>query len=390
MIIRILFYVGLSFLFVLGIFFSGCYFDPYSDSLSSEIEVIDGRRSSSDYRSSSRSTGSSSRRRSTDNNDNSNNNESSGSGGSITEPDDDGPLDVISRLSDNFRVEDYLDSVVYIYGILGEDCSSSRDEESLKTCVRSCATGRGELRPCIQICLDNSNSCERIVSGVGTGVFASRDSILTNQHVVNKDGMFPIYFSVENDQSGNMAITSDIEWANESSDVALLRLPESFSGADVPEFGSLSEIRMLDEVFTIGNPRVTSSLEIRFLASLGYITKKNPSTEECRGNAYCIMYSIPVAGGNSGGPVFNADGKLVGLISQGWLAARTTNDSRVSSHLNFGPHIDRIKQLIRNPPRSSSQNTVQTMSFNQEYKKLSRREKNRRAENIKQLVLRNL
>ena len=112
MIIRILFYVGLSVFVALGIFFSGCYFDPYSGSLSSEIEVIDGRRSSSDYRSSSRSTGSSSRRRSTDNNDNSNNNGSGGSSGSITEPDNDGPLHRISRLGDNFRVEDYLDSVV--------------------------------------------------------------------------------------------------------------------------------------------------------------------------------------------------------------------------------------------------------------------------------------
>ena len=86
------------------------------------------------------------------------------------------------------------------------------------------------------------------------------------------------------------------------------------------------------------------------------------------------------------GPIFNADGELVGLISAGPID-EVFGDIH---HLNFGPHIDRIKQLIDNPPRSSSQNTVQTMSFNREYKKLSRREKNRQAENIKHFVLRNL
>ena len=81
--------------------------------------------------------------------------------------------------------------------------------------------------------------------------------------------------------------------------MALLRLPQNLSGADVPEFGSLSEIRMLDEVFTIGSPN-----RVKFVASLGYVTKKDTVTGDCGTQTHCILYSIPVAGGNSGGAYF--------------------------------------------------------------------------------------
>ena len=50
------------------------------------------------------------------------------------------------------------------------------------------------------------------------------------------------------------------------------------------------------------------------------------------------FFSIPIGKGNSGGPVFNSQGKLVALIAF----------SRVGyNNLSAGPHIDRIKKLIR-------------------------------------------
>ena len=94
-------------------------------------------------------------------------------------------------------------------------------------------------------------------------------------------------------------------------DVALVQLSNPISGAISADLGSKSDLRVLDELFTIGNPSGR-----KFVASLGHLTKKNPTRKECFG-INCILHSIPNLGGNSGGPIFNYEGKLVGLIAFG-------------------------------------------------------------------------
>ena len=89
----------------------------------------------------------------------------------------------------------------------------------------------------------------------------SGDTVLTNHHVVpeaigtyteNSKHYYNIFTSIEN-FSGQSTLLTAVNWYDEDDDVALIQLSESID-ADVPTLGTLSSLKLLDELFTIGNP----------------------------------------------------------------------------------------------------------------------------------------
>jgi len=321
------------------------------DELATEYEPADRRRSR-------RGSGGGSRR---------------SSGGSSRLP----TTDEVSRL-DELEVEDYLDSVAYLYVLIGV-CDNSSTSSTHKSCVLNCINGPSDaLVSCLSTC-NIDNSCS--VSSVhGSGVFESSSTILTNHHVVeeaigpytkNGEYYYHIVTSVEA-YSEDVTLLRSVRWHDEGDDIALVELNESLSGSDVPSFGSLSSLRLLDELFTIGNPA-----GVQWTASLGHLTNKNPSSDLCDN---CILYSIPTGGGNSGGPVFNSEGRLVAIH------AFVTLQNNASSYDNMrgGPHIDRIKELIQDN-RSSNQRHITVLAKKE--RQLSRRDQREVARIVKDIVI---
>jgi serine protease Do len=135
----------------------------------------------------------------------------------------------------------------------------------------------------------------------GSGfLISSNGYLVTSYHVVKgADSVF-----IENDAYGILkaaVVVSDAE-----NDVAILRVDaDSVKVHKLPYTISLGEANLGEDVFTLGFPREDIVFGEGSISALsGY--EQNP-------NAYQV--SVPVNPGNSGGPLFNGKGDLVGIIS---------------------------------------------------------------------------
>jgi len=136
----------------------------------------------------------------------------------------------------------------------------------------------------------------------GTGFMISANGYVATSYHVIKDAD-SVY--IENETFGRLKV--DILFSDKENDISILKIaPELLTPVkSLPYTVSPSEANLGEEVFTLGFPREDIVFgEGSVSAATGY--KQNP-------NAYQV--SVPVNPGNSGGPLFNAKGELVGIIS---------------------------------------------------------------------------
>jgi len=145
-------------------------------------------------------------------------------------------------------------------------------------------------------------------SGHGTGFFVDgKGLILTNQHVVAQSQYLAVQFDRERKIAARL-IASDPQ-----KDVALLWVNMSALAGATPAVlarsgGSHAPVQEGERVFTIGSP-----LSLDKIITTGIISKVD---------AHTIMSDVNVNPGNSGGPLFNNAGHVVGLTTFGASAER--------------------------------------------------------------------
>jgi S1-C subfamily serine protease len=136
----------------------------------------------------------------------------------------------------------------------------------------------------------------------GTGFMISANGyVATSYHVIK--GADSVY--IENETFGRLKV--DILFSDQENDISILKIQPALLTPlkALPYTVSPSEANLGEEVFTLGFPREDIVFgEGSVSAASGY--KQNP-------NAYQV--SVPVNPGNSGGPLFNEKGELVGIIS---------------------------------------------------------------------------
>jgi len=140
--------------------------------------------------------------------------------------------------------------------------------------------------------------------GHGSGFAITNDGyIVTNYHVVagkiyGKLSAITIITSEGEELEGTIVRT------NKFRDLALIKVNKKFEKAfAVP---SAKAFKNLQDVYTIGAPK---SIELGQSVSTGVI-----SNERKANNNYLLQLGMSVNGGNSGGPLYDATGKLHGVI----------------------------------------------------------------------------
>ncbi len=138
----------------------------------------------------------------------------------------------------------------------------------------------------------------------GTGIIMSEDGyIITNHHVIDgaveisvttKDGVYP----------------ATLVGSEAKSDIAVLKIEAS--GLQAAEFGSSAELVTGDSAIVIGNPL---GLEFADTMTIGYVSATERVVQISEYIMTLIQVDAAVNPGNSGGPLINSQGQVVGVVN---------------------------------------------------------------------------
>ena len=169
----------------------------------------------------------------------------------------------------------------------------------------------------------------------GTGFVISEDGyILTNYHVIedayNTNSPITVMFSSESGYD-TTEYTAEVIGFERNNDVAVIKI--AATGLSAATLGSSSDLLVGDTVYAVGNP--LGELTYSMTPGIVSATDRVITTEEGRMNMFQI--SAAVNEGNSGGPVYNAYGQVVGIVT----AKPNTSSSGTSTEgIGFAIPID--------------------------------------------------
>ena len=142
--------------------------------------------------------------------------------------------------------------------------------------------------------------------GTGSGIVIDRSGhILTNRHVVQGATRLVVEL-----RDGTTA-TAEVTGMDAGNDLAVIRVDLPAESLIPAVFGDSGAVRVGEPVFAIGNPfglgfTVTSGI----ISGLGRESDGEPGGHSIRG---VLQTDAAVNPGNSGGPLFNAGGEVIGI-----------------------------------------------------------------------------
>ena len=173
---------------------------------------------------------------------------------------------------------------------------------------------------------------ERQVRGLGSGFILRDDGvILTNAHVV--DGADEVVVRLNDKREFKAKVLG----ADKATDVAVLRI----EAKDLPtvKIGSAVNTRVGEWVLAIGSPYGFESS-----ASAGIISAKSRSLPDDNYVPF-IQTDVAVNPGNSGGPLFNMDGEVIGVNSQ--IYSRTGGYQGLSFAIPIDVAVSIEEQIVK-------------------------------------------
>jgi len=193
--------------------------------------------------------------------------------------------------------------------------------------------------------LNNTSSLEINTSDVATGtgfLFSSSDYVITSYHVVH--GAKSIRVRLINGEK----IDATVALKDTNNDIAILKLSQSpTSRQNIIVLGDSSSVKTGDRVFTYGFPLVDLLGDAEPRYSEGFINSLSGISNDPR----LFQVSIPIQPGNSGGPVFNEKGELIGIATSSIDSVQTQKVfGTIPQNVNFAIKSSYIKSLLPNLP----------------------------------------
>jgi S1-C subfamily serine protease len=168
---------------------------------------------------------------------------------------------------------------------------------------------------------------------LGSGFVIDKDGhVVTNYHVIENASRVEVSFS------GNDEMPATVVGSDPSTDIAVLRIKGAQNRSLTPlELGSSGGIQVGDAVVAIGNPfglertvtaGIVSALQRQITAPNGFAIDQ------------VIQTDASINHGNSGGPLLNADGRVIGVNAQ----IETESGGNVG--IGFAIPIDTVKEVV--------------------------------------------
>lgn len=176
----------------------------------------------------------------------------------------------------------------------------------------------------------------RTPSGLGSGfIIDARGYLVTNFHVIEGETRLSVAVFRREGESFKREIIENVKIVatNPFLDLALLKFePPAGMEVKIVYLDREDQVREGEQVFAIGNP-----LGLERTVTQGTVSKNNRAFE---GLAF-IQTDTPINFGNSGGPLFNARGEVVGVTNMG-------ASKMMSEGLNFAIPVRYVKDFLRN------------------------------------------
>lgn len=146
------------------------------------------------------------------------------------------------------------------------------------------------------------------VSGVGTGVIFRADGwIVTNDHVVNGFDTVTVTLSDGREFKGEVRKASE-------SDIAVVKIDAT--GLTAASFADSNRVKPGQFAMAVGSPfGLENTVTFGHISALGRQNQIPDSRLQDQGRFYpdLIQTDAPINQGNSGGPLFNIDGQVIGI-----------------------------------------------------------------------------
>jgi 2-alkenal reductase len=170
---------------------------------------------------------------------------------------------------------------------------------------------------------------DRLSTSIGSGfIIDAQGLVLTNSHVVY--GSRSITVTLD----GGQPVRARLVGEDSILDLALLRIPTPASGLSAVTFGDSSRLRVGEEVLAIGNPfGLKQTLTVGVVSGMNRILPVLPMNLKLP----LIQTDAAINRGNSGGPLLNRCGEVIGI---------TTAFVGEEGNLGFSIPVDVVKEVL--------------------------------------------
>ncbi len=167
--------------------------------------------------------------------------------------------------------------------------------------------------------------------------YKGKDYILTNNHVVRDAEELTISLPDERKFSGD---DIEIVGRDPETEVAVIRIKK---GGDLPDItpGSVEELKVGDWVIAIGNP-----FGLLGTVTAGVVSAKGRSEVSLSKNIYAdfIQTDAAINQGNSGGPLINTEGKVIGVNTM--IVSQTGGNIGIGFAVPIDIAMDVLESLV--------------------------------------------
>ena len=186
----------------------------------------------------------------------------------------------------------------------------------------------------------SSDSTTQEAAGTGTGIVMSSDGyILTNAHVISSD-TYGVSTKISIRLSDETEYEAVIVGYDRQTDLAVLKADAE--GLVPAEFGSSDSLKVGDPALAIGNPL---GFDLFGTLTAGYISGLDREISVNDTTMKLIQTDAAINNGNSGGPLINQFGQVIGINSMKLSSSYSSSSASIEG-LGFAIPIGDAKKII--------------------------------------------
>ncbi len=190
-----------------------------------------------------------------------------------------------------------------------------------------------------------TESGDLVGKSTGTGVVLTADGeILTNAHVIEGAVTVSVRVPGETEPRSAVVLASDV-----ARDLALLRIDAD--GLTPAKFADPDDVRVGDNVLAVG---YALDLDGDPSVTVGIVSALNrTSSDETKALKGLIQTDAPISSGNSGGPLVNSLGQVVGITTFVAVAEQGTTANNIGFAISTAellPTVERLRKSVGGSP----------------------------------------